>query len=276
MSARLSTYSASDSAAPSVRQLDARAKIALLAAYSVMLFLVGSWLGVLAATALLGGALAASCVPVSRVLGSIKPIYVLASLTVVLNSLTFVQPDLLAESVSGQGLLVPLVGGLCFTGEGLMRGCFFAVRILLLTYAFALVGFSTTSTQMMNAVAWFLRPLRALGVPTDDAAMVCSLALRFIPLAADELRQVRNAQWSRGGKFDEGAVVTRLQTWLSALVCLVAGMFRRADTLALAMDARCYGAVDQRTTLGGNRFSVKDAAVLVLGVMVCAAVAVGL
>ncbi len=84
-------------------------------------------------------------------------------------------------------------------------------------------------------------PLRAIKVPVDDIAMVFSIALRFIPLIIAEYEQVKDAQWSRGASFDEGGLMKRLRAHVAILMPLVVGLFRRADRLAMAMEARCYG-----------------------------------
>lgn len=273
MQINVSTYIAGKS---SVHRLDARVKVVLLAAYCVAVFFVSTWVGMLLASAMFAAVLAISCIAPQRVLGLVKPVYVLVALTVLLNSFTFATPDALALAQAQAGeqgamgnVLLPIVGNLCFTGAGFTRGCFFGIRILLLAYACILVSFTTTSTELMGAVNWFLAPLRKAGVSTDDAAMICSIAIRFIPLIADEFCQIRNAQWARGGKFDEGSLAQRLKAWVSVLVPLVAGMFRRADALALAMDARCYGAADERTSLEHSHAGATAGAALLTGLLAC-------
>ena len=81
---------------------------------------------------------------------------------------------------------VALIGSFGLVPAGLARGLFFAVRIVLLVVASLAVTYTTTSTELTDALGFFLRPLKRLGVPTDDIAMVSSLALRFIPVTAEE------------------------------------------------------------------------------------------
>lgn len=217
---RISTYIAADS---SVHRYDARSKLFLLLVYSVCLFFIDTWAGMAGAAVLLLAVLAASRLPVGRVLGIAVPVYVLAAFTVAANALTYAD------------------GGFAFTEAGLVRGCFFAARILLLVWASLIVCFSTTSTQLTDALIWALRPLRRLRVPVDDIAMVFSIALRFIPVTAEEYLRIRDAQWSRCAPLDEGSVIARLRAHSAILIPLFVGLFRRADVLAQAMDARCYG-----------------------------------
>lgn len=153
-----------------------------------------------------------------------------------------------------------------------MYGLFYAVRILLILFASFVVTFTTTATQLTNAFASLLAPLRVVRVPVDDIAMMLSIALRFIPLTADELTRVRNAQLLRGASFENGSLWQRISAWQTVFVPLIVGLFRRADALAEAMEARCYGA-GRRSCLHEARFAPSQALVLVCGVAVCMVIA---
>lgn len=240
-----------------MHRLDARSKILLLLAYSVCLFFVDTWWGMAAMALLFAVALVASRIPAGKVFALVVPIYFIAAFTVVFNSFLFVD------------------GAFTFQASGLVRGCFFAARIMLLVWASLVVCFTSTSTQLTDAVSAFLRPLRRLHVPTDDVAMVFSVALRFIPLMAEEFLSIRNAQWSRGAAFDSGPVGARLKAHTAILIPLFVGMFRKADNVARAMDARCYGLPGvQRTSLAARRMDAASIAALAVGCAAFVAVAV--
>ena len=264
-----------------VHGCDARVKIVLLIAYSVTLFLVETWwaLGVCAvAFAVL---LCVSRIGPRRILALSLPLVVIAAFAIVFNAFSFdaaaasaVAPGGLG-SVSAGAAPVTLVGSFGFVPMGFARGCFYAIRIVLLVMASLLVSVTTTSTELTEAFSSFLRPLRKLRVPVDDVASVLSIALRFIPLVAEELGRIHDAQWSRCAKFGEAGLVVRLRAWATVLVPLFVSMFRRADALAVAMDARCYGAPDVvRTSLARRRFTVGALATLLAGLAICVALAV--
>lgn len=267
-----------------VHACDARVKVVLLVAYSITLFLVETWwaLGVCAVAfaALLG----LSRIAPRRVFALSVPLLVIAAFAIVFNAFSF---DASAAGAAPGGLgavsagwlegapSVLLAGSFGFVPAGFARGCFYAVRIVLLVVASLLVSFSTTSTELTAAFSSFLRPLRALRVPVDDVASVLSVALRFIPLVAEELGRIHDAQWSRGAKFGEDGLVTRLRAWATVLVPLFVSMFRRADALAVAMDARCYGMPGiARTSLDRRRMTAGSLATLAAGLAACAALAV--
>lgn len=222
----------------STRRLDPRVKIAVLAVYSCTLFLVDSWWGMGLMALLFLVALGCSRVPVSRVFGCGAVIYVLAAFTVLFNAVAF----------GAEGLII--------SGAGFLVGCFYAARILLLFWMSLLLCFTSAPTSLTDGFAKLLAPLRAIRVPVDDVALVLSLALRFIPLTSAEYAQVKRAQWARCAHFDEGILWQRLRAEGSVFVPLFVGLFRRADNLSLAMDARCYG-IPQVSGERAHRTSLK-------------------
>ena len=267
-----------------IHACDARVKIVLLAAYSVPLCLVDTWAGLVLCGALFAAAAVSSRIPLQRFFALLVPVYVLAAFAVVFNGFAFdvgqaapgAAPPLLGQEPGLFGSLPPvaLVGSFGLVPVGLARGCFFAVRIVLLVTASLVVTYTTTSTALTDALADFLRPLRRLRVPVDDIAMVFSLALRFIPVTAEEFGRVHDAQQARGASFTEGGLWERLRAWQTVLIPLFVGLFRRADALAVAMDARCYGAQPHRTSLHDRRLAGRSLAVLAAGLALCIAVVV--
>lgn len=253
-----------------IHRLDARVKIVLLAVYSVMLFFVDTWVGMAVSAALFVVVLGVSRIAPSRVAGLVVPVYVLVGLAVVFNSFVFADP---ASPAGSQPGVFPLAGTFCFTVAGFTRGCFFAIRILLLVFASLVVTFTTSSTELTRAFARFLGPLRGLRVPVDDIATVLSVALRFIPVTAEEFCRVHDAQWSRGSKFGEGSLWDRLRAWQTVLIPLFVRLFRRADTLAQAMDARCYGISSERTSLHREQMGTLGVVALVAGLACCLLIA---
>lgn len=230
-----------------VHRLDSRAKIAILAVYSVTLFFVSSWWGMALMAVLFAAAVLAARVPPSKVFGCGAVVYVLAAFAVVFNMIRF----------DGQGVVVS-------TG-GLETGSLYAARILLLFWMSLLLCFTSASTDLTEGFARLLSPLRAAKVPVDDIALVLSLALRFIPLTSVEYLAVKQAQRSRCARFDDGSLWQRLRAETTVFVPLFVGLFRRADRLASAMDARCYGLAESggepiaRSCLCGLRFRAADA-----------------
>ena len=201
-----------------VHRCDARVKIGLLLAYSIGIFFVRTWWGMGAFALAAVVAIAVARLPLRRVFVPLVPIVVMAAFAV-------------AFAFAGSPDLAGLSGGL-----------FVAVRMVALVAASFAVCFTTTSTDLIAAFAWFIGPLRRVRVPVDDIAFTLSLALRFIPVIAEEFQQVRLAQRARGATLEGLSFWRRLAIWGAAFSAVLVGLFRHADALATAMDARCYGA----------------------------------
>lgn len=207
-----------------VHRCDARAKILLLLACSIGVFLIqtGGGLAALAAAVVLLIVLAR--IPFGIMNKMLVPVYVLAAFSLLFNVLA--QPDV----------------------DGALRGLFFAVRMVVLVAASFIVCLTTRSNELLDAFADLIAPLRVVKAPVDDIALTLALSVRFIPLVEREFVSIRAAQKARGSE-SAGSLGRKLSIVGSAFASLFVGLFRHADALALSMDARCYGAADRRTRL---------------------------
>lgn len=231
-----------------IHACDPRVKVVLLAIYTVALFWVDTFAGQGIFALMLLAVVLASRVSPWRLLRLGIPVYVLAALTVVFAAFN--------------------------PATGIVLGCLYAIRVVLLVIPSFLVTFTTTSTQLVAALRWFLQPLRPVRVPVDDISMVFSLVVRFIPLTAMEFCQVRDAQCARGAHFSAGGPLWRFSTWGNVFIALFVQLFRRADRLAVAMDARCYGEPGvRRTSLARLRIDAASATALIIGAGILIAVA---
>ena len=68
--------------------------------------------------------------------------------------------------------------------------------------------------------------------------MMLSIALRFIPLLLEETDKIMKAQMARGADFESGNLITKAKNMIPLLVPLFISAFRRANDLAMAMEAR--------------------------------------
>ena len=246
-----------------VHRLDARAKLGVAVAYTVALFAIDSWWGLAIIALLALGATRLARTRVGLVLRGLRPVAWLLAFTIVINALF---PARRTDALF-------TLGALWLDASGLRTGLFFAARIVLLVMGTSLVTLTTSPVALTDALASVMRPLGRLRFPVDDAAMMMSIALRFIPTTAQEAEAIIVAQTARGARFGRGGPIARARAWLPVLVPLFVRLFRRADDLATAMESRCYRG-EGRTRLNAARFSMADAMVLFVGVSVVAAVAV--
>lgn len=261
-----------------VHVLNAQVKIVLACVFSISVFLVETWAGIGLVTALVAALYATGRVPVGNALRGLIPVTFILAFTVIVHAFSINIGSETAPGLSQAGSLGldqewVLFGTFGVTLDGLVRGLFFALRIALLVAICSLLTFTTSMIALADGMLKLLAPLRRLRVPIDDIAMMVSIALRFIPTTAAEARTVQMAQKARCADFDDGNVLKRVRSWVPVLVPLFVRLFRRADELAEAMDARCYsGGV--RTHMTQSAARAKDVAVLVVGAAVLVAICV--
>jgi energy-coupling factor transport system permease protein len=236
-------------------RLDPAAKIGIVAAFTVGLFMAGSFSGLLVLAAAVLAALVVSRVPAGMALRGLRAVSMILALTVLANGLRW-QP-------ATSSLL--RLGPLAVDGPGLETGIFFAVRIVLLVVGTSLLTLTTSPVELAGGLERALRPLALLGVPVGDLAMTLTIALRFIPTTVEEADRIVTAQAARGARFDSGGPLARARAYAPVLVPLFFNLFRRADDLATAMEARCYRGSSGRTRLREARMRATDWAVLLLG-----------
>lgn len=238
-----------------VHALEARAKMALTAAFTVLLFAVEGFAGLSTAAVIVLVAVWLSRVPARLVVRGLKAILFLLLFTLLAHALRW-QPATAA---------LLRVGPLAIDQGGLLTGLFFSARIVLLVLGTSLVTLTTSPVELTDALGRVMRPLERLHVPVSELAMMLTIALRFIPTTAEEAERIIVAQVARGARFDRGGPIARARAYVPVLVPLFVGLFRRADDLATAMEARCYRGGHGRTRLNESRLTRRDWLVMTVG-----------
>lgn len=118
--------------------------------------------------------------------------------------------------------------------------CRMSVRLIFLMIGSSLMTLTTTPNQLTDALESLLEPLKKIHVPVHEISMMMSIALRFIPILLEETDKIMKAQMARGADFESGNIIQRVKNMVPLLVPLFISAFRRANDLALAMEARCY------------------------------------
>jgi energy-coupling factor transport system permease protein len=227
---------------------DPRVKLTGMLVLMVAIFLLNRPLALSAYAVFLVALILLSRIPLKVVLKSVRPILFILLFAFIVNLLT-----------ADGGRLLLHYGPLRITTGGLYQAIKFALRLLYLVLTSSLLlTLTTTPLQMADALEALLRPLSRIGVPTHEIAMMMSIALRFIPTLADEADKIMKAQSSRVADYDTGKLVAKAKGMVSMLIPLFVSAFKRADDLALAMEARCYRGGTGRTKLRPLRFKQSD------------------
>ena len=224
----------------SVHNLDPRIKIILATLYIVIVFLCAN---VLSMALLLASAVLLvliSNIPLKIVLKSIKPIVFIISFTAIINIFW----------TTGVGDPLVHIGFITIYKEGLINAAFLVVRIIVLIIGTSiLLTYTTTPIALTDGIERLLSPLKKIGLPVHDFAMIMTIALRFIPTLMEEAEKIMSAQKARGADFSNGSLIKRAKALIPILIPLFSSSIRHALDLATAMECRCYKGGEGRTRM---------------------------
>lgn len=142
--------------------------------------------------------------------------------------------------------------------EGLKLALFMVIRLIFLIIGTSLLTLTTSPIELTDGIEKLLNPLKKIGVPAHELAMMMTIALRFIPTLMDETDKIMKAQMARGADFESGNILQRAKSLIPLLVPLFISSFRRADELSMAMEARCYRGGEGRTRMKQLKLTSKD------------------
>ena len=202
-----------------------------------------------------------SKVPLKYIVKGLKPIVILLLFTVVMN---------LFLTQGGEKLVHFWI--FTITENGLRTSVFMAVRLMYLVAGSSIMTFTTSPNGLTDGMEKLLHPLNKVNVPVHEVAMMMSIALRFIPILLEETDKIMKAQMARGADFESGNIIQRAKAMIPILVPLFVSAFRRANDLAMAMEARCYHGGEGRTKMKPLKYKTRDRMAYIITVVYVAAV----
>lgn len=144
------------------------------------------------------------------------------------------------------------------TYEGLKNAVVMMVRLIFLIIGTSLMTLTTTPNELTDGLEKALSPLKYIKVPVHEIAMMMSIALRFIPILIEETDKIMKAQMARGADFEHGNLIQKAKNMVPLLVPLFVSAFRRANDLAMTMEARCYRGGEGRTKMKPLHYQKRD------------------
>ena len=245
-----------------IHRLDPRTKLIATVALIAIVFVVQGFSGFLLIAAFVLACAASTGIHLKFLFKGLRPLMFIILFTFILN--LFFQ--------TGGNVLVQ-AGPVKITDTGLRMALFMAVRLTLLVVCSQLLTLTTSPISLTDGLETLFRPLQVIRFPSHEIAMMMSIALRFIPTLMDEADKIMKAQKARGANFETGSLVQRAKAMIPLLVPLFVGAFRRAEELALAMDARCYRGGAGRTRMKQLKFQAIDAlAALAIALLLAAVI----
>ena len=229
-----------------IHSLDPRVKLFGVLLFIISLFTFGNIFSYCLATIILIVVITVSKIPFKYVIRGLKPLLILLLFTTVLNLFTT------------KGEVLIHIWKLSITKEGIFLAVHIFVRLMYLIIASSLLTLTATPTRLTDAMEKVMRPLNKINVPVHEVAMMMSIALRFIPILVDETDKIMKAQSARCMDFEHGNVIKRLKNLVPLLIPLFISAIRRANDLALAMEARCYQCGEGRTKMRELKYVKTD------------------
>ena len=229
-----------------LHRLDCRVKLVGTLIFIISLFVVDNVWGYVLAGLFLALCIRISNVPFKFMIKGMKSIVFLMMIAVVFN--LFLTP----------GETAVAVWKLKITWEGIEMASKMAVRLVMLVIGSSLMTLTTTPNHLTDGLESLLNPLKKCNVPVHEVAMMMSIALRFIPILLEETDKIMKAQIARGADFESGNLIQRAKAMVPLLVPLFIAAFRRANDLAMAMEARCYRGGDGRTKMKPLIYEKRD------------------
>lgn len=220
-----------------IHKLDSRTKLFATLLFIISVFSFDGIVGFIVMTAFLFGVIALSKVPLSFMLRGLKAIMILLVIAGLFN--LFLTP----------GQVLWSIWKIHITREGLRNAVLMTIRMVYLIMGSSVMTLTTTPNQLTDGLEKALKPLQKINVPVHEIAMMMSIALRFIPILIEETDKIMKAQMARGADFETGGLVKKAKNMVPLLVPLFVSAFRRANDLALAMEARCYVGGEGRTKM---------------------------
>ena len=241
-----------------LHRMDPRFKTILFLFYTIVIFMLDKPLPILGMVLISVICAIVGRLPLKVLWNTVKPVIPIVLMIFVLNIFTI-----------GKGNTVFEYRFIKITDEGLIQSLLVSFRLLMMIlFTGIILTLTTTPLKLSEALEKLFAPLKIIKVPVHELAMMMSIALRFIPTLIDETDKIMKAQVSRGADYDTGSFVNRLKGYVTVLIPLFISSFRRAEELAIAMDARCYNGGEGRTKLNPLHVTGRD---ILLFVILCLA-----
>ncbi|MEC2073918.1 energy-coupling factor transporter transmembrane component T family protein [Alkalihalophilus marmarensis] len=240
-----------------LHKLDPRSKLISVFILLIIIFFADNWFSSLLLVGLTVMLMAISKVPLLFLYRGLRPILWLVLFTLILHIL-----------LTKEGPVLMTLGPIAIHEGGVMNGLFIATRLLTLVMLTSLITLTTSPIDLTDGLESLFTPLKKVGLPAHELALMMSIALRFIPTFMQETEKILKAQMARGVDFSSGPISKRIKALLPLLVPLFISAFKRAEDLALAMEARGYRGGEGRTKLRLLMWNGKDSFVVVSAVLI--------
>lgn len=243
-----------------VHKMDPRFKLVIMFAFIIILFVINSFAGYIAAGIFVLLSIIMSKVPIKLLAKNLKPLWFVFIFMFALN-LFFTRT----------GNVVFNVWIIKITDDGIIKAIVMLVRLIMLIFFTGLLTLTTSPISLTVGIESLFGPLKKIKFPVHEMAMMMTIALRFIPTLIEETDKIMKAQMARGASFDTGNIMQKVKSMIPLFIPLFVSAFRRADELALAMTSRCYRGGEGRTRMTPLKVTANDYIASIMSLLFCGA-----
>lgn len=240
-----------------VHKLDPRTKITVIFFFVLIVFFANNLVSysILVLFALL--TMLNTRIPIRFIMKGLTPVWFL-----IIFSLT------LHLFITKEGTVILEVFNFKIYSGGLFQGIAISIRFFLLILITSMLTLTTTPMEITDAIEDMLHFLKKVKFPIHELALMMSISLRFIPTLMQETDKISKAQASRGVDFRTGPIKERIKAIVPLLIPLFVSAFKRAEELAMAMEARGYNGGEGRTKLRALKIEKRDIVIYILFILV--------
>ena len=230
-----------------IHRLDPRTKMVIIFLFIFSVFLANNLWSYVTLVAFAFLSIGLSRVPTRFIVKGLTPVWFLIAFTFILHLIVTKEGTVLFE-----WKFIEIYSG------ALVQVVKISMRFFLLILVTSLLTLTTTPIEITDAIEYLLAPLKKVRFPVHELALMMSISLRFIPTLMQETDKISKAQATRGVDFKTGKLTDRVKAIVPLLVPLFVSAFKRAEELAMAMEARGYRGDEGRSKLRALQVSMRD------------------
>lgn len=240
-----------------IHKLDPRIKMIIIFLFVVFVFFANSLASYGLLTVFAISTALTTKIQIRFISKGLKPVWFLIIFTFILHLF-----------VTREGTVIFELFNFRIYSGAVIQGFAISLRFFLLILVTSLLTLTTTPIEITDAIESLLHPLKKIKFPVHELALMMSISLRFIPTLMQETEKISKAQASRGVDFKTGPIKDRIQAVIPLLVPLFVSAFKRAEELAMAMEARGYQGGEGRTKLRELTIEKRDIVALLLFLLI--------
>ncbi|OZM55933.1 cobalt ABC transporter permease [Lottiidibacillus patelloidae] len=246
-----------------IHKLDARSKVIFTFVFVFIVFLANNFITNILLSLFILFTVFLTRINLSYIFRGILPIILISLITFIIHIFSTEEGKVIASFMHYN-----------IHEQSLYNGIIVALRLLYIFTMASLLTLTSTPLEITDGIERLLKPLKRFNLPVHELALMMAISLRFIPTMIKETERIIKAQSARGASFTSGSMKDRFNALIPLFIPLFIGAFKRADDLAIAMEARGYNGSGGRTKYRTSLWTLADSAALIITALLAIVLAI--